>query len=331
MCLPNINSSKAEFSIKDGKILFGLSYVANVGTKAIKIVEERKNNGKYTSFENFVSRTCISGNVLCNLIMTGAFDSFGVSRKTLKEKAQTCDFIEAVKKIKDKKKILASEDLTERKRKNAENAIQSAICLLKIPKSFEQDDLLNNLIAEKEYLGIMLSGHPMDDYGTPNELCVTSLANIIPTNDAAIAGVITDLRILEGRKMAFFTLDSKEGTLPVCVFKRVFQSCRDLLVENQPVRITGKITTKEDNFNGENKLILEMITEKMKPLERKKRDIIVYGEPGKEHEIFNKLQKYLKNTGGSPLIYFNPTKGFIKTGMFVQNSILESDLNVEQR
>ena len=44
-----------------------------------------------------------------------------------------------------------------------------------------------------------------------------------------------------------------------------------------------------------------------------------------------KLQKYLKNTGGSPLIYFNPTKGFIKTGMFVQNSILESDLNVEQR
>ena len=74
-----------------------------------------------------------------------------------------------------------------------------------------------------------------------------------------------------------------------------------------------------------------MITEKMEPLERKKRDIIVYGEPGKEHEIFNKLQKYLKNTGGSPLIYFNPTKGFIKTGMFVQNSILESDLNVEQR
>lgn len=331
VCLPNINSSKAEFSIKDGKILFGLSYVANVGTKASKIVEERKNNGKYTSFENFVSRTCISGNVLCNLIMTGAFDSFGVSRKILKEKAQTCDFIEAVKKIKDKKKILASEDLTERRRKNAENAIQSAICLLKIPKSFEQDDLLNNLIAEKEYLGIMLSGHPMDDYGTPNELCVTSLANVIPTNDAAIAGVITDLRILEGRKMAFFTLDSKEGTLPVCVFKRVFQSCRDLLVENQPVRITGKITTKEDNFNGENKLILEMITEKMKPLERKKRDIIVYGEPGKEHEIFNKLQKYLKNTGGSPLIYFNPTKGFIKTGMFVQNSILESDLNVEQR
>ena len=187
------------------------------------------------------------------------------------------------------------------------------------------------MIAEKEYLGIMLSGHPMDDYGTPNELCVTSLANVIPTTDAAIAGGITELRLLEGRKMAFFTLDSKEGTLPVFVFKRVFQSCRDLLVENQPVRITGKITTKEDNFNGENKLILEMITEKMKPLERKKRDIIVYGEPGKEHEIFNKLQKYLKNTGGSPLIYFNPTKGFIKTGMFVQNSILESDLNVEQR
>lgn len=87
---PDINESRETYSVvsAEGKkaIRFGLLGVKNVGRTFLAEVIEERSTGKFTSFENFVSR--MSGRELNkrqveSLIKSGAFDSLGTSRAAL--------------------------------------------------------------------------------------------------------------------------------------------------------------------------------------------------------------------------------------------------------
>ena len=54
---PNINKSQMNFSVSDGKILFGLSAITGIGKNvASLIIDERNVNGKFTDFEDLLKR-----------------------------------------------------------------------------------------------------------------------------------------------------------------------------------------------------------------------------------------------------------------------------------
>lgn len=79
---PDINRSEIEFTIEDGKLLYGLESVKYVGEEAaLHISSVRSEGGPFTSFENFEERTTKRK---CNkrvkefLIKAGAFDEFGM-------------------------------------------------------------------------------------------------------------------------------------------------------------------------------------------------------------------------------------------------------------
>ena len=55
---PSINESYTRFAVYGNKIRFGLGSIKNVGENAVEIiVQERKQNGKFKSFEDFCERS----------------------------------------------------------------------------------------------------------------------------------------------------------------------------------------------------------------------------------------------------------------------------------
>src|SRR5690606_16909736 len=82
---PDVNESDLRFNVnKKKEIRFGLSGIKGVGDKAIEsIIEERKENGAYTSIYDFARRVnprTVSKKVYENLVYSGAFDCFDLKR-----------------------------------------------------------------------------------------------------------------------------------------------------------------------------------------------------------------------------------------------------------
>ena len=70
---PNINKSKLNFSVQDGKIMFGLSSIKGLGEVAAnQIIEERDSGGRFKNFQDFVNRVKPSDSLVISLVKAGA-------------------------------------------------------------------------------------------------------------------------------------------------------------------------------------------------------------------------------------------------------------------
>ena len=82
---PSVNVSESDFNVLDRKIMFGLSAVRNVGEGVVeKIVEERRANGPYVDYGDYVNRVdmgALNKRTVESLIKAGAFDLLGHARK----------------------------------------------------------------------------------------------------------------------------------------------------------------------------------------------------------------------------------------------------------
>ena len=84
---PDINVSRQDFTVLDGKIRFGLAAVKNVGLGAIEsILSARDSGGSFTCLADFCSRIDLrktNKKVLESLIKCGACDCLGKNRAQL--------------------------------------------------------------------------------------------------------------------------------------------------------------------------------------------------------------------------------------------------------
>lgn len=82
---PDINTGVAEFSVKDGRIVYGLSAIKNIGRNVIDlVVNERETNGPYKSLQDFLERMPgkeVNKRAIENLILAGAFDAMEGNRR----------------------------------------------------------------------------------------------------------------------------------------------------------------------------------------------------------------------------------------------------------
>jgi len=69
---PNVNKSSNEFTISDGKILFGLSMIKGIGESASQEILSVRKTGKFKSFEDLIGRTNLNKTAIIALIKSGA-------------------------------------------------------------------------------------------------------------------------------------------------------------------------------------------------------------------------------------------------------------------
>ena len=70
---PNINHSGMNFTVDNGKVLFGLSAIGGIGESlSTQIIKERENNGIYKSFDDLLNRVSLGKASVIALIKSGA-------------------------------------------------------------------------------------------------------------------------------------------------------------------------------------------------------------------------------------------------------------------
>ena len=83
---PSVNASQRSFSAREGKVVFGLGGIKNVGDSAITEIMDARKDGEYVSLFDMCYRVDlrkVTKRVLEALIKGGACDCFGVARAAL--------------------------------------------------------------------------------------------------------------------------------------------------------------------------------------------------------------------------------------------------------
>ena len=156
-----------------GEIRFGLGAVKGVGESAVEaIVNERKSNGFYQSFDEFMKRVDLrSANkrTLESIVLAGGFDSFELKRHQYfakEENGQT--YLERMIKFGNR-----VQDSLKSNQVDMFGDIQESTIQVPVPAESEEWTAMGLLSKEKEVVGIYLSGHPLDDY----KLEITNFSN----------------------------------------------------------------------------------------------------------------------------------------------------------
>jgi DNA polymerase-3 subunit alpha len=262
---PDVQSSEVGFSIEGQGIRFGLGAVRNVGANVVEKIMEARREGPFTSLYDFCIRVdgkVLNKRVLESLLRAGGFGS-------LCKRAQGIQALDSIL------------DLAQRRQKDKESGQFS---LFDFGDSVEEEVELPEveeyperelLAMEKEYLGLYLSGHPLDTL-LPKLKNVTStdILTCLESEEekkVILGGLITGYRTTvtkRGEMMASFVLEDLTGTIEVLVFPRIFAQSSGLS-DDQIVVVEGKYNIRDD----ERKLFAERITGLEKASEHKREKV----------------------------------------------------------
>jgi DNA polymerase-3 subunit alpha len=267
---PDVNKSKALFSCENGGIRFGLVGLKNVGQAVVEaVIEERQKNGDFKSFDDFINRTINTGankRMVESLILSGAFDTFGINRRALMEvSADYMERVAAAEKNKNQLQISIFGTLLEK-----DEGLE--ITYPNLPEYSSKE----KLTYEKAVVGIYLSGHPLSDYKEQfdkfsfntglldyfeeDEDGNKTYTEIKDGQHVLMGGIISEYKRLatkSGQTMAFVTLEDVYGKIEVILFPKAFENARSLLGEEQIVRVSGRLQIKE----GVPQIIADEVTE----------------------------------------------------------------------
>ncbi len=268
---PDVNESSDKFTVENGKIRFGLAAVKNVGSNVIAdIVSAREKKGKFTSFTDFctkVDQNVLNKRQIESLIKCGAFDFLNVHRSQLMAiYERTIDSIVNQKKRNVEGQFSLFDDAM-----SQDLNITSDEEMPKLPEYNEK--IL--LAMEKEMVGVYLSGHPLSEYEKELERKTsTNTSEIMELKDSheetglqdgsriVIGGIIIKKQnkiTKNNNMMAFITLEDLYGTVEGIIFPKIYESCKEILYEDNIVVIEGIIDASEEE--AEPKIICNKITE----------------------------------------------------------------------
>ncbi|MCR8696953.1 MULTISPECIES: DNA polymerase III subunit alpha [Campylobacter] len=221
---PSVSKSKSEFSVinSDGNdaIIYGLGAIKGVGGSAVDDIISFRETG-LDSLEDLVSKsdcTAVNKRVYEALIKSGALDEFGYSRKTL---MQNLEYItDQSKKSSDIKReaefSLFGDDESMNNIKLSLNLAQD---------EFSQRELLG---FEQEFLGVYISGHPLDEFRSSIEaISHTNSSEFDSIDDGSeiiVIGKIEDISVKitkSGNKMGIIAILDMQGSMEATVFSHM--------------------------------------------------------------------------------------------------------------
>ena len=242
---PDINQSFRNFSVvpREKKIRFGLSAIKNVGQKiVVDILQERKENGSFQSFEDFLERTAslsLEKKTLGSLAEAGAFDQLIEREKIVNNLARILAFLH---------------DLREQKKSHQQSLFQASDSKprLHLPNG-NPTPLKMKLEWEKKLLGLYVSAHPLDEFKKIFRQETTPIREIITGSwkrgQARIGGIIvriTKILTRNQQQMIFAELEDQSGRIEVIVFPNTLEQYSSLFKENKILIIQGQVSHRDN-------------------------------------------------------------------------------------
>ncbi len=299
---PNINLSERDFSVSDGKIVYGLVGIKNVGKSAVEeILRARKAEGTYENFIDFLDKVdlrAVNRKVIETLIQCGAFDCLGQSRATLTENLENA--LEFIQKKKEREQFGQTSLF--------EGAQQEEMERFDF-EEFDEWPTQERLQQEKELLGFYVSGHPLDTYRETWKRAVNiNLGrpdHFVPNAKYSILGIVTSVRSIftkKGRPMAFLQIEDYNGAIEVVVFSDQWEQHREEIDVDGIIACSGRV----DLSRGDPKFIVESILqpEELKEIETREIHIRLERNTMSEEELYN-LRSYLFDHKGTCPLYLH--------------------------
>ncbi len=251
---PDINESGADFTVAgDAKdtIRFGLTSIKNFGEGISQaIIKERAENGPFASLSDFLSRVGsknLNKKSLESLIKSGALDALAGEDSN---RAHLLAHIETMLAFHREATATAAQD----------SLFAFSAPTLTLPKATHQTSLTEQLIWEKELLGIYVSGHPLDAHTAKTEKAGTTIAQILADPKAGFAVIlpvlVDEVRTLltkKGDKMAFLKLSDKTSAIEAVVFPKTYAEKSSIIAPGNCLLVKANISGR----NGETSLSLE--------------------------------------------------------------------------
>jgi DNA polymerase-3 subunit alpha len=315
---PDVNESYYKFAVnKEGAIRFGMGAIKGVGGAAVDaIVEERKENGNFTSIFDIAKRVDLrSANkrAFDGLVMAGGFDSFSNVHRAqyyqLDEKGVT--FIERAIRYGNK---------YQENKNSAQVSLFGEASEIQFPEPeiphAEKWSVMEELSREKELVGIYISGHPLDDF--KNEIkyfCNSTVAvfkddlNKYVGSNLTFAGILSDVQhktSQNGNKWASFFVVDYNDSFEFRIFKDDYLKFKPYLIENEFRQIRVNISPgwrNKDGKLGEPRITFTDIQILQDVLEKQAKKLTIQLDIKQVNHInINELNGILKkNEGSTPL------------------------------
>jgi DNA polymerase III subunit alpha len=244
---PDINASRADFSMVEGRILFGLAAIKNVGQHAVEsIVELREADGKFKSLEDLCERTTaiqdVNRRVLEALVQSGACDSLGERNRLIAT-------------------LESALSRADRARKDRESGQTSLLDMVGAPDAPPESYGLaldiapmggeEKLRLEKELLGLYLSDHPLRritaELAHLSDTQAVEVTSALQDTEVRVAGLVREVRRVVTRKgqiMAYAQLEDLTGSVDVVLFPRIFEQVRLLFEPDKVLVVQGRVDAR---------------------------------------------------------------------------------------
>jgi DNA polymerase-3 subunit alpha len=244
MIPPDINRSKAMFDVADGKILYALGGLKNVGGEAMQLIVDARGSGAFGDLFDFARRVelkKIGKRGLEMLARAGAFDRIDRNRRRV---FQSLD-----------KLVAYSVACHEQASSNQVSLFGDAGDDLPPPRMEAVDDWLptERLTEEHGAVGFYLTGHPLDDYAGPlkrqrvltyAELCAKAGAAPIAVKIAGTVIARQERKSAKGNRFAFVALSDATGMYEAMCFAEPLAQYRELLEPGTNVVLTVEATSE---------------------------------------------------------------------------------------
>ncbi|HEY8521774.1 MAG TPA: DNA polymerase III subunit alpha [Gammaproteobacteria bacterium] len=247
---PNVNTSAFEFTAAGPKrISYGLGAIKGVGQSAVEaIIAEREARGPYRSLLDLCKRVDhqkINRRVLEALARAGALDGLGMNRATLL--AAIPDALALAERAAQARAVgqaglFGGDD-------DADDGLELVVTPLREWTKREK------LEAERESLGLYLTGHPFDEFaGHCRAFTHGPIANVLgpppaegafyaARRDVVLAGVVMDIR-RRGSRLSVL-LDDNTERVEVTLFDDVYAQCKHLLTKHAVLVVDGQLRYDE--------------------------------------------------------------------------------------
>ena len=262
---PDVNESEAKFTVNhDGNIRFGLGGLKSFGSNVVDaIIAERAANGMFADVFDFVERMAersakdgknvvISAKSVEILAIAGAFDSFGYKRSQFFAPGESGErFIDELTRYMD---------LFKADKMDNSLSLFGEVEELKpkrpsVPDAPEEENTLNLLQEEKNYVGMYLSSHPLDRYSFEIEnftnISMGRLQDTVSECEkegkkfsGAVAGIVTEVKSIttkNGSPGARVTVEDYSGHYEFALFGKDYEAYIAYMKPHEYLYMQGEI------------------------------------------------------------------------------------------
>ncbi|MGQ0611692.1 MAG: DNA polymerase III subunit alpha [Paracoccaceae bacterium] len=245
---PSVNASLASFTVRQGKLVYGLGALKNVGVEAMGLIAEARGERPFADLFDFARRVelkRIGKRPMEMLARAGALDVLEPNR------ARVFHALDA---------LVAYSAAVHEARASAQVSLFGASGTdIPEPRLPLREDwpAVERLAQEHQAVGFYLSGHPLDDYMTAlRRQDVKTLAEITALAErgpllARIAGSVSarqERKSAKGNRFAFVALSDPTGLYEVTVFSDTLEAAREHLEPGRDVVLTVEATLEGETL-----------------------------------------------------------------------------------